>query len=438
MSNAPRILIVDQSLKDMAGHHYEYDAALCRGAAAIGIDTIVGAHASFAALDLLGDQVRPWFKKAWYETQAFPAAALREPTLAWLPGFVRAPLANVAQRVARARRLPAPEFVAGLGDEILALIRAERFGAGDHVLVHTFSIPELDSLIEIARAHSDLPLVHIILRRDAEEPSVAKGPNGGISGSLARIAASRSAAANLRLYADTDALAQQYGALAPDLHVGVVPIPHCFPPDVPADTVRADGPLRIVYLGDARDEKGFHLLPGVVDALAGRYLETGRARFVLQANISVAGDDGSLAAACRKLGDFPKEQVELLTEQLDMSAFHTLVHSADIVLLPYDRKAYLRRSSGILIQALTAGRVVVVPAGTWMARQVEAAASVVFDSEEKLAAVVAEAIERWPNLSKAAHEGWIRLGTRHDPSIYITKLVATSRHDVSVNAYMAG
>ena len=71
MSNAPRILIVDQSLKDMAGHHYEYDAALCRAAAAIGVDMIVGAHASVAPLDLLGDKVRPWFKKAWYETQVF-------------------------------------------------------------------------------------------------------------------------------------------------------------------------------------------------------------------------------------------------------------------------------------------------------------------------------------------------------------------------------
>ena len=323
--------------------------------------------------------------------------------------------------------MPAPEFVAGLGDEVLALVRAERFGADDHVLVHTFSVPELDSLIEIARAHEGLPLIHIVLRRDAEEASVAEGPNGGIRGSFARIAASRFAAATLRLYADTDALAQQYGALARGLPVGVMPIPHCLPPDVPADTARPDGPLRIVYLGDARGEKGFHLLPGVVEVLAGGYLETGRARFVLQANISVAGDDGSLAAARQTLGGYAKEQVELLTEQLDMPAFHALVRSADIVLLPYDRQAYLRRSSGILIQALAAGRVVVVPAGTWMADQVDEAASALFGGAQDLAAAVAAALDRWPALSSAAQRRAASFRIQHDPSRFVAELLAATR-----------
>jgi hypothetical protein len=425
MSNAPRILIVDQSLKDMAGHHYEYDAALCRAAAAMGIDMIVGAHASVQGLDLPGGRVRPWFKKAWYETQAFPPEIPNEP--AWLPGFVRAAFPKVARRIAGLRRLPEPEFVAGLGEELLALIRAERFGGGDHVLVHTFSVPELDSLIEIARAHDGLPLIHIVLRRDAQEPSVAEGPNGGIRGSFARIASSQFAAATLRLYADTEPLAQQYGALARGLHVGVMPIPHCLPPDVPADTARAGGPLRIVYLGDARGEKGFHLLPGVVEALAGGFLETGRARFMLQANISVAGDDGGLAAARQKLAARPKEQVELLIDQLDMSAFHALVRSADIVLLPYDRQAYLRRSSGILIQALAAGRVAVVPAGTWMADQVDDAASIRFDGEQDVADAVAAAIDRWPSLSSAAQQRTASFRLQHDPSRYVAELVAATR-----------
>jgi hypothetical protein len=423
-SSAPRLLIVDQSLRDMAGHHYEYDVALFRAAAAAGIQVIVGAHASVQALDLLGDNVRPWFQRAWYEAPRIPVTDPRKPVLAWLPSRVRAPLARLARRIIGPRThaaAPAPAGM-GFGWEVLALIRAERFGVNDHVLVHTFGIPELDALIELARTHDDVPLIHVIFRRDAEEPSVADGPDGGVRGSFMRIASSPSAVAIMRLYADTEALARQYGALAPGLDIGVIPIPHCLPDD-PSESSRADGPLRIVYLGDARGEKGFHLLPDLVDALADNFLRSLRARFVLQGNISVAGDNEVLSAARQRLAAYPDEHVELITEQLDVPAFHTLVRSADIVLLPYDAQAYARRSSGILVQALAAGQVVVAPSGTWLASQADPAASVLFDGEAGLAAAVTQAIERWPSLSEAARAGSAAFRAQHDASRYIAQLL---------------
>ena len=46
---------------------------------------------------------------------------------------------------------------------------------------------------------------------------------------------------------------------------------------------------------------------------------------------------------------------------------------SDIVLLLYDSKNYAVRSSGVLVEALATGTPVIVPAGTWMARQVQSA-----------------------------------------------------------------
>src|SRR5690242_19667305 len=96
-STSPRILIVDQSLRDMAGHHYEYDVALFRAAATAGVPVVVGAHASVQPLDLLGDNVRAWFRRAWYESHEAPPArpVPAKPVLGWLPSIVRAPLARV-------------------------------------------------------------------------------------------------------------------------------------------------------------------------------------------------------------------------------------------------------------------------------------------------------------------------------------------------------
>jgi len=430
-SNSPRILIVDQSLRDMAGHHYEYDLALFRAAADAGVRVVVGAHASVQPLDLLGDNVRAWFQRAWYESHEAPPVPVvaAKPVLGWLHPGIRAPLGRLARRVIGPRQAAPARTVtgSGFGDEVLALVRAEGFGANDHVLIHTFSIPELDSLIELARSHQELPLIHIIFRRDAEESSVAGGPDGGIRGSLTRLASFPSAAAVLRLYADTEDLARQYAALVPGLNTAVIPIPHCLPPLERTEVERKSGPLRIVYLGDARDEKGFHLLPDLVDTLADKLFSEARARFVIQGNISVAGDNPMLSAARQRLAAYPPAQVELMTEQLGVAAFHDLVRSADIVLLPYDPKAYARRSSGILIQALAAGRVVVVPAQTWLAAQVHPAASVSFGNDETLAEAVAAAVREWPRLSKAAQQAAESFRTQHDPARYVSQLLAAAR-----------
>jgi hypothetical protein len=309
----------------------------------------------------------------------------------------------------------------GFGAEVLALIRAEALSPGDHVLVHTVSLPELDSLIAVTAHHDGLPRIHVLLRRDADEPAIAYGPDGGIRGSLGRIAASSSAAATLRLYADTEELARQHAALVPGIEVGVLPIPHCLQPV--ADAAPPDGPLRIAYLGDARGEKGFHLLADLVDALAPRLFPQRRARFLIQGNVSVAGDSPELAAVRQRLAAYGPDDVTLITDQLDLAAFHALVRGSHIVLLPYERDAYARRSSGIMVQALAAGRVVVVPSATWMARHVDPAASVSFADAAGLAAAVMAAVERWPALAAAAQQNAPVWQAQHDAVRYVSLLL---------------
>jgi hypothetical protein len=189
---------------------------------------------------------------------------------------------------------------------------------------------------------------------------------------------------------------------------------------------RREGPLRIVYLGDARDEKGFQLLSDLVAALADRLFAELRARFGIQANISVAGNTPTLWSARERLAVYPATQVELITQQLALSTFHDLLRDADIVVVPYDRQTYQRRRSGILIQARAVGRVVVVPSHTWMGRQIDPAAGVAFASDAGLSGAVLAAAERWPNLSKRAQANAPGWQAQHNASLFISKLVSAS------------
>src|SRR4051812_36043722 len=149
MTSTPvRLLIVDQSLRDMAGHHYEYDVALFRAAASAGVATVVGAHASVQPLELLGGNVRPWFQKAWYESQSLQPAAVPASHRS-LFARARAQVKGVfGGTVVEAQSVECSG--SAFGQEVLQLLRAERFTPNDHLLVHTFSVPELDSLIGVA------------------------------------------------------------------------------------------------------------------------------------------------------------------------------------------------------------------------------------------------------------------------------------------------
>jgi glycosyltransferase involved in cell wall biosynthesis len=256
-----------------------------------------------------------------------------------------------------------------------------------------------------AHGSSALPLFHLVLRRDPDEIDVREGPLGGIIGVFGRTAGSPVLRDHLRFYADTQELAAQYDALSGQVPVQVVPIPHCLPEHMfTGDALPAlpDRPLAIVYLGNARREKGFQLLPDLVDQLADAYLATGRARFILQSNVNFGAGEPGIAAAVRHLETYDPAHVTLVDEQMSVADFQALVLAADIILLPYDPELYASRSSGILMQALAAGCPVIVPAGCWLAHQPDAAAAVIYADPAGLAEATRQAVASWPALKQAA------------------------------------
>ena len=116
-------------------------------------------------------------------------------------------------------------------------------------------------------------------------------------------------------------------------------------------------------------------MPAIVDALKPE-LTAGRARFLLQSNfpfeLPCRRWNRPLVSARGQLAGYPREQVTLLCEPLDPTAYQGLIEDADIAVLPYDPVHYHARCSGVLLEMLACGVPVIVPAGGWMAEQVEA------------------------------------------------------------------
>jgi len=133
-------------------------------------------------------------------------------------------------------------------------------------------------------------------------------------------------------------------------------------------TRRATIPATVGYFGDARFMKGSHLLPGLCEIAA---RPNSPYRLCIQTfNIS---DDpqvpGQLTAVRRRAIEAPAG-IRFIEGAQEISAYHRLLVGCDIVLLPHRQMTYRRQTSAIFCEAMSAGKVVVIPEDTSMSRSV--------------------------------------------------------------------
>ena len=259
---------------------------------------------------------------------------------------------------------------AAFGRDTRNLFKKVGLQAGDVVFLPTISHRDLLGLLDFFRAGQLSAGVswHFLFRRNLYTGTLEDSPD-----CREKVAEIRNAFQTFQaeigerkvfFYTDSAELTWQYEQLgAFPFHT--LSIPHTYSArDVPV----RDGPLRVTYLGDARREKGYHLLPRIVGDLLQEGL-AGKLRFVFQSNYNVPGGEPEAVVARGQLESFPESMVSLYKQALSTADYKALLLSSDITILPYDRTNYGARSSGVLVESLAAGIPVIVPAGTWLSRQ---------------------------------------------------------------------
>jgi glycosyltransferase involved in cell wall biosynthesis len=165
-------------------------------------------------------------------------------------------------------------------------------------------------------------------------------------------------------YTDSVQLTQQYEQLG--VKFDTLPIPHTIAKSTSKNLSKT---IKVAYLGDARDEKGYHHLPHVVQDLWHDYVNPEKITFTIQSYFSHHQIEPKTTVALSQLQTFDSDKVQLIRNPLDPGEYQNLLIGSDVVLLPYDKVNYRARTSGILVEALCCNIPVVVPAGTWLSRQ---------------------------------------------------------------------
>lgn len=216
---------------------------------------------------------------------------------------------------------------------------------------------------------------------------------------------------HLLLLADSQELIDEYQSINDRLHYAFAPIPHCDEPLAP--DAAPDGIVRLGCLGEARENKGFHLLPYLVN----RVLESEcceRVQFHLHA--FTPDPNGRFFQWIAPRLDRPG--VTLYREMFDDEHYRQFLGRLDIVLLPYTRANYHAQTSGVFAEAMAQQKAIVCPRGTWMARQVVefgAGASFVPDDVEDLAQQTLSVIENLPAIQASGEQRSRRWRTVHNP-----------------------
>lgn len=140
-----------------------------------------------------------------------------------------------------------------------------------------------------------------------------------------------------------------------------LPIPHIVTQQPRRDQDR----IKISYLGDARTEKGFLHLPRIADVIAASPFAD-RVELFVQCNFNIPGGEPGIPEALAELRQARPGLVKLQNAPLERIEYIEQLSRSDIMLLLYDRDLYRHRSSGIVVEALSAGATPIIPSGSWL------------------------------------------------------------------------
>jgi hypothetical protein len=374
----PKLVIMDQMLRDKKGHYFEYDVQMLAGAQLAGWQPILAANRDFADAAELSPEwqvVRafhdPGFPSVLHKLYAarrkLATAGRRKVSIAqW---YHRINCWRYGWRYSRRKN--------SYGDALDQIFSECRLETGDQILVPTalpFAIAELAHWARRRQAAQQVDwhlLLHFPLVEAATWYARGNRPLDDLLGAAPLIFEDLRRAlprGNVHLYATTPSLAAH---LEHCLQAPFATLP--YPVNPALATLRRGTkpgrPLRVSSPGAARAEKQGQHWPRLVEVLSADYLATGRVQLAVQAQSSA-----DIPAPLRKFVDNTSNCHEARHSPvicapwpLPAEEYLQFLAGADIGLLMYDPATYHVRCSAVLMELLSAGVPSIVPAGSALA-----------------------------------------------------------------------
>lgn len=403
---AMNLHILDNGYNNRSSHHVEYTNSVCkewrsRGGAA----TIYSCKAGdvIASTDIVPVFSHPFYNKI----VPFPM-----PT--FLYGILEIIYCNLSYLV-----------------DIIKIERS-RFTSGDIVFVHTLNHGQLVALFVWFKLFMNSKKVHIVtlLRYSNIVPgkTAVRLNSYWFYRIFFRLSDLLRPWDYFHLATDSADLLNEYQSYTKS-PVTLLPIPH-----VPTfiDKKTDNSPTTsFIYLGSAREEKGYGLLPEAIRIVTQDH-GLKNVHFVIQSTLPECPGAGILDAK-QKLTQMPAF-VTIIDRALSSGEYYDLMAASDVVLIPYRTYYYHSQTSGIFTEALAMGKCVIVTKETWMARQIMGLGGGGIFVDDNSPSSFAEAIKRFHENRLIYEQQINRVSNQwrlnHNPANFVERLASLVGKDI--------
>lgn len=440
--------MVDPSLKDNRGHHYNLAKSVSDSAIMSGQSVVwLAAKDASKALKSYSNLV-PTFDHSMYASYANSGKSQEGKLAQKIKGLKSkfSPRAIVSNNSIT----ETPMEIDMKASMLRSLIGAfDRFGIGpaDRLLFHTADGVTYEALAALVQAFSaaDLPVIHICTPYDPVGVMPNRKTPEDVQQAIDTFKATDLLGRRVFLHGENpflaDHLSKIWGCRVGALDLPVEPVTESIKTEARIyrreRLATPDDRFLVVSLGAARLEKGFHLIPDIIRRTF-EYADVGefadipavKVKFVLHASAQIIGRHPVIEKATERLQSYSQDQVELLTEPLSDIEYRSLTVASDAVLMPYDENAYKVRGSGVVAEAIAAKKFIIAKSGSYPAEMAKWQGGAEGETPAMIAksllTVVKNRWQRFERVKKASEEYLSANSTQQ----YVQKIIRSERRRV--------
>lgn len=377
----PRMILVDDNIRDVGGHFFELATLLLHGAEEMGFKNVLATHATFDEPNVAPPS---WQIKPTFQTRRMVRWSLGVDGDSKLRrDFEGRPVGgshwqNLYTRL-KDRAVPPhkrPQRMLNQWSSDLGRLLTElRVNSSDSLLVNTgddfamLALADAIKRLNLGSMRIDV-LFHFALYESAQPD---RNQRLREIGKQLRSAFKAMQPHRVHLHATTDSLAEQLRKTDCGNRVSSIPYPTR---QRGAKDKDDQAPIKAVLAGLPRAEKGRGAISELLVGVETSLLKTQR----FQVSMQMPEDrwrqmvPKSLHRSYEQAVAGKKDGLlEVMTSNLSTQDYHAWLDTADLGLFLYDPDRYVARCSGVLLEMLARGVPVIVPDGCWLADQVRLA-----------------------------------------------------------------
>ncbi len=424
--NRPRLILVDDNIRNTSGHYFELATLMLGGARRLGYQPVLAPHHAFDQPHAVDSswQLIPTFRTRrlvdWSLGVDGHSTTRRDLNGKPIGGtsFQKA-WHRITDQIGRRQRRPTA-MLRQWSSDLVALLTRLKPTSSDVLLINTGEDFALLALAAAMRRIDCPPLridftFHFAI--DGSKPADAESRRKHF-GRQVNACVKLLRPHQIHFHATTDTLATQIRHC--DVRRAVTAIPY---PTRPCKILNRDGlPIKAVLAGLPRREKGRHAISDLLTALEASSLKSDRFRISMQT--PKHGWEKLVPPALQRAYQESAQgenqgPLEVMTSHLTTAEYHRWLDTADVGLFLYQPDRYVARASGVLLEMMARGVPVIVPDRCWLADQVRAAGGhrsigFIYQDRSEIPSLLDQFATRRGEISQRARTHAHVIATRHD------------------------